>query len=307
MVVNDDEKECIAKFADQFITCTLKDVRTEKIVRDVLMHHHTKTCRKFEQICRFFYPRFPSLKTIVSVPFYKLNLTKEEQEAKLESSKKVLKQVKEILEDEEIMDELIKIGSEDIEQYKQLQRGILFLEKLIKDLKREKQRVTIITDENHKDLLRVCLDFEPEDWKFSCNRLTEILDSIKNKLISMKIKISQVEKDRLIALLDTAGLISDNEESALEIYHDALSVSPNGYKIVHKRDIDEIYVNNYNIEWLLCWNANMDLQLCLDFYAVITYISDYFSKDDSGTLGYIKEALRKADNESLKTKLSLVV
>ena len=51
----------------------------------------------------------------------------------------------------------------------------------------------------------------------------------------------------------------------------------------------------------------MDLQLCLDLYAVITYISDYFSKDDSGTLGYIKEALRKADNESLKTKLSLVV
>ena len=183
----------------------------------------------------------------------------------------------------------------------------MLLEKLIKDLKCEKQRVTIITDECHKDLLRVCLDFEPEDWKFSCNRLTEILDSIKNKLISMKIKISQVEKDRLIALLDTAGLISDNEESALEIYHDALSVSPNGYKMVHKRDIDEIYVNNYNIEWLLCWNANMDLQLCLDFYAVITYISDYFSKDDSGTLGYIKEALRKADNESLKTKLSLVV
>ena len=139
----------------------------------------TKTCRKFEQICRFFYPRFPSLKTIVSVPFYKLNLTKEEQEAKLESSKKVLKQVKEILEDEEIMDELIKIGSEEIEQYKQLQRGILFLEKLIKDLKRKKQRVTIITDECHKDLLRVCIDFEPEDWKFSCNRLTEILDSIK--------------------------------------------------------------------------------------------------------------------------------
>ena len=50
----------------------------------------------------------------------------------------------------------------------------------------------------------------------------------------------------------------------------------------------------------------MDLQLCLDFYAVITYISDYYSKDDSGTLGYIKEALMKASNESLQTKLSVV-
>ena len=51
----------------------------------------------------------------------------------------------------------------------------------------------------------------------------------------------------------------------------------------------------------------MDLQLCLDYYAVITYISDYYSKDDSGTMGHIKENLKKAHNESLKTKLSIVV
>ena len=51
----------------------------------------------------------------------------------------------------------------------------------------------------------------------------------------------------------------------------------------------------------------MDLQLCLDFYAIITYISDYYSKDDSGTMKFIKEALKQAGNESLKSKLSLVV
>ena len=39
----------------------------------------------------------------------------------------------------------------------------------------------------------------------------------------------------------------------------------------------------------------MDIQLCLDFFAVITYISDYYSKDDSGTMQYIKDALKAAE------------
>ena len=96
------------------------------------------------------------------------------------------------------------------------------------------------------------------------------------------------------------------KKNPIEVYKDALEVSSTGYTIVHERDIDEIYINNYNPGWIRSWNANMDLQLCLDFFAVITYISDYYSKDDSGTLKHIKEALREAGNEPLKAKLSLV-
>ena len=50
----------------------------------------------------------------------------------------------------------------------------------------------------------------------------------------------------------------------------------------------------------------MDLQLCPDFFAVLTYISDYFSKDDSGTMKFILEALKDARNESLVKQLSIV-
>ena len=96
-------------------------------------------------------------------------------------------------------------------------------------------------------------------------------------------------------------------QSVIETYEGALGLSQSGYKLVHKRDINEIYVNNYNSEWIISWNGNMDLQLCLDFYAVITYISDYYSKDDSGTMRHIKEALKKAGNESLQAKLALVI
>ena len=50
----------------------------------------------------------------------------------------------------------------------------------------------------------------------------------------------------------------------------------------------------------------MDLQLCPDFYAVLTYISDYFSKDDSGTMKFILDALKDARNETLAKQLSIV-
>jgi len=47
--------------------------------------------------------------------------------------------------------------------------------------------------------------------------------------------------------------------------------------------------------------------LCLDYFGLITYISDYFTKDDTGTLQFIKDALKIAVNECLKKRLSIVI
>ena len=116
-----------------------------------------------------------------------------------------------------------------------------------------------------------------------------------------------VLEKRLVALLEQAGIEKDPGKSIIETYENALQVSSCGYKFIHKRDINEIYVNNYSREWILSWNANMDLQLCLDYYAIITYISDYYSKDDSGTMEFIKNALQNAENECLRNKLSIVI
>ena len=150
-----------------------------------------------------------------------------------------------------------------------------------------------------------CIEEEPKNWTFTLDQLDSILTDLNSKL-SM-IDVSKVELQRLEALLSKAGLEGEDGKSALEVYEDALGVSQTGYKVIHKRDIDEIRVNYYNAEWLLNWNANIDIQICFDFYAVITYISDYYSKDDSGTMGHIMQALKNADNESLKQKMSIVV
>ena len=39
----------------------------------------------------------------------------------------------------------------------------------------------------------------------------------------------------------------------------------------------------------------MDIQVVLDFFAVITYVTDYYSKDDTGTMEIIKAALEQSD------------
>ena len=63
-----------------------------------------------------------------------------------------------------------------------------------------------------------------------------------------------------------------------------------GCAVLLKRDVDEIYVNNYNPEWINAWNANVDLQPVLDFFAVITYVTDYWAKPDEGITQTLREA-----------------
>ena len=50
----------------------------------------------------------------------------------------------------------------------------------------------------------------------------------------------------------------------------------------------------------------MDMQICLDFFAVITYITDYYMKDETGVVKDIKEALSQDESGDLKAKLNLV-
>ena len=82
--------------------------------------------------------------------------------------------------------------------------------------------------------------------------------------------------------------------SLQEYVEDCLKVSKRGAVVVLARDINEVWVNNYNKNYLYAWRANMDLQICLDPYAVVSYISDYLSKADAE----ITKSLRRALNET---------
>ena len=67
-----NEKESLRKFIDTYTTVSTHEntvgKRVANIAQEVNRHHHTKTCRKHDTSCRFGYPRFPSLFTIIVTP-----------------------------------------------------------------------------------------------------------------------------------------------------------------------------------------------------------------------------------------------
>jgi len=86
-------------------------------------------------------------------------------------------------------------------------------------------------------------------------------------------------------------------------YIEAITFCQVGYSIVLERDLDEVFVNNYNAEYLRAWNGNMDLQIVLDFFAVTTYVVEYISKDDTAVAKKMREALKDDKNLDLREKL----
>ena len=84
-------------------------------------------------------------------------------------------------------------------------------------------------------------------------------------------------------------------------------MSKSGYNIVLERDVDEMYVNSYNPEWARAWNGNHDIQICLDYFAIITYITEYYTKDDTKTMKLLLEALKSNPCQSLKDKMKVLM
>ena len=88
-----------------------------------------------------------------------------------------------------------------------------------------------------------------------------------------------------------------------EEYMKFLKISKSGKVLVLKRNLKERFVNNYNAEMILAWNANMDIQLAIDPYAIISYIVSYVSKDESGVTKFLQEALKMNTSADLQEKL----
>lgn len=93
-------------------------------------------------------------------------------------------------------------------------------------------------------------------------------------------------KKRIVEVLQLAYVTEEEYEAAL------VGSSKRGVTVLLARDLGETDINNYNAEWIRAWNGNLDLQIVLDFFSVITYITEYFTKDDTGTTSFLKEAAK---------------
>ena len=103
---------------------------------------------------------------------------------------------------------------------------------------------------------------------------------------------------RIRAVLQRAGV-------DFEKYHEYLAMSRTGVKVVLQRDIAEIHVNNYNAKWLLLWDGNMDLSPVKDFFAVLTYITEYAFKPEPQELE-MRRLLELVKDENIEKQMRVI-
>ena len=229
---NKDCGDAVAQLADKLISCKFpnEDQTVEKpmhgkpslrkIVEEVQVHGHTKSCLKYNGACRYKFPRLPSQYTVVARPIDERiekgelhSMTKEEKQEFMAKAKKIFEKAKEILEK-------VDLGEEDKN-----------------------------------------MGFE-EFCKKAGTNPGEYMKFIKT-----------TEKGTVLIL---------------------------------ERDVIERNVNNFSPEMLNAWNANMDIQIALDPFAIITYIDNYVNKDETGMTKFMTEALHGKQHEDAKEKLKAV-
>ena len=147
--------------------------------------------------------------------------------------------------------------------------------------------ITIIAQPLDKKLFTKNEEFDEKAYKAEKERHKRVL-----------VKVKKVLKELSQETLETLTIKEILQKSKVthKEYYNALKVSDKGITIILKREPCDVNVNNYNPEWLKAWNGNMDIQICLDLYAVITYITDYYMKSESGIHGILTDAAKKCSD-----------
>ena len=112
----------------------------------------------------------------------------------------------------------------------------------------------ILFEEEHTEKFKL---LEKEDYIYREERLLQVL------------RMADIEDDLEIP----KDLNFEEKERQLIVkYHEVLRNSVKGFTVNLKRDTNEIYINNFNHEWLACWNANLDISIVFDFFAILVYV-----------------------------------
>ena len=126
----------------------------------------------------------------------------------------------------------------------------------------------------------------------------ETLQRVKELLVELsEDELNVINEETLLA---KAGVSKDE-------YYNALRHSQVGACIVLKRKPSEVYINNYNPEWIKAWDGNMDIALCLDFFAIITYITDYYTKSETEMMSRMMDAAKACKGKERKDQLKCIV
>merc|ERR1712228_369332 len=115
IIPNSDEEEAVVTYVDRFVTCSIQEPISRDIALEVNHHKHSFTCRKCGRDCRFDFPRYPCLCTVLAKPL-RLTHEYEERQEVYEYMQSVLLPVKAVLENAETMEKLSQIRLDEMEE-----------------------------------------------------------------------------------------------------------------------------------------------------------------------------------------------
>lgn len=83
-------------------------------------------------------------------------------------------------------------------------------------------------------------------------------------------------------------------------YKEALSISDdNNFQVNLKRPPSSCYVNNYFLEGIVAWEANLDIHSVFNNYKVVAYMCLYLSKSEDELTQAMTQAVKVAFGKNL--------
>ena len=221
----------LEEFTDWCVSCSLMDPSTRDTVLEVNKHQHfQKSCKKKSSVCKYGFPRYPLMKTIIAVPARVLYKDDQEKEKfMIEKSCKVKEKVAAALENENIIEKAQAHRNEEIMDHLGCIKRIKEID-LITEFK-DHCRTNKAPNFNIKVSDELLTELELDIQKITNadeNVLLETKQKYKGKCLANE-TLYEIRKERLDIILDAADIDGNSFEERNINYEEALQISKKGY------------------------------------------------------------------------------
>ena len=188
-----------------------------------------------------------------------------------------------------IIAQVLLQGDMKEEDFGNLQRGIFYVKKMVKE--ELEMLIEKEVDLSTVDLDKLLLDSLPD---ISCDNDNII---VTGPIAAYKFDVGIVNNFYKQYTKTKVTAVSSQKFLRLALYHYCLSICDYGTSVILERTVEEVFINNYNPVWMDCWDGNMDVSLCTDYFAIITYMTDYIVKPETKTADILKAVHKEKKKE----------
>ncbi|XP_057683515.1 uncharacterized protein LOC130910330 [Corythoichthys intestinalis] len=162
---------------------------------------------------------------------------------------------------------------------------------------------TFICHEKSVENLETCMcHAENADDKTPCDCKKDKVSKEQAATILASVKKALSDETKIFESLEH---LFQSVNVSQEVFEEAYKSCARGTQIVMKREINEVWINQYSKPLLKCWNANMDIQFVADAYACVVYIISYISKAEREIGLLLGNAQREAAGGNVSAKEAL--